>query len=330
MSLSAMAAEEKSYDPMKVPAQAVRTELLSGMDQARQREIPLRVFLPARTTAAPVILFSHGLGGSRDNNPYLGEHWAGRGYVVVFMQHAGSDESVWKNARMLEKMSNMKQAASFENLVLRCADVPAVIDLLEKWNREPGHLLKGRMDLTKIGMSGHSFGAVTTQAVIGQNFRRISQPYLEKRIDAALLFSPSPPSAGDPAQAFSSISLPCLLMTGTEDVSPIGNTSAADRLQVFPYLTSAPAWQVVFEGATHGSFGQREGRLLAKDPSRYHAAILALSTAFWDAHLRGDKNALAWLNGDAARKALDAKDQWEINKPKLPAEIKKPRNAKSR
>jgi hypothetical protein len=44
-------------------------------------------------------------------------------------------------------------------------------------------------------------------------------------------------------------------------------------------------------------------------------AILALSTAFWDAQLRDDQNARALLDGDAARKVLLPADQWEKRKP---------------
>jgi predicted dienelactone hydrolase len=312
-------AKAPAYDPMKTAAKTVRTELLEHRDEKRQRTIPLRVYLPSGESAAPVILFSHGLGGSRDNNPYLGEHWAKRGYVVVFVQHPGSDESVWKDARMLERMSQMKKAASLENLALRCADVPAVLDALTVWNKQRGHVLHGRMNLEKIGMSGHSFGAVTTQALVGQNYRSLGPLYQEPRLDAALMFSPSPPQWGDPAAAFSAIKVPCLLMTGTLDTSPIGGTSAEDRLKVFPHLSLAPAWQVVFDGATHGSFGQREisGKKIGQEivGSRYHPAILALSTAFWDAQLRDDKNARAWLDGDAARKVLLPADQWEKRKP---------------
>lgn len=44
-------------------------------------------------------------------------------------------------------------------------------------------------------------------------------------------------------------------MTGTLDDSPISDAKAADRLKVSPNLTHAPAWQVVFDQATHMSFG---------------------------------------------------------------------------
>ena len=56
--------------------------------------------------------------------------------------------------------------------ICSCAsqDVPAVLDQLEAWNKTSGHQLAGRLDLTRVGMSGHSFGAITTQAVSGQTF----------------------------------------------------------------------------------------------------------------------------------------------------------------
>ena len=42
----------------------------------------------------PVIVFSHGLGGSRETYAAYGMHWASYGYVVIFPQHHGSDTAV--------------------------------------------------------------------------------------------------------------------------------------------------------------------------------------------------------------------------------------------
>lgn len=297
------------YDPLRVAEVTVTSKVFDVVDAARNRTIPVRVYLPADRKPVSVVLFSHGLGGSRDNNPYLGEHWAKRGYVVVFMQHIGSDESVWKEAAALERMTAMRQAASAKNYIDRTKDVPAVLDALAKWNVEKGHPLHGRMDLEKVGMSGHSFGAQTTQVMAGQSAGRIS--LRDPRVDAAVMMSPSPPARGDAAAAFATVKIPCLLMTGTLDDSPIGNTTPADRLKVFPHLKEAPAWQVVFDKATHMDFGQREGRV-AKS-TRYHRAIIALSTAFWDAQLKGRPEALKWLDDGGARKVLAAEDRWESN-----------------
>jgi predicted dienelactone hydrolase len=306
-------AKSAEYDPLEVGKAEVKSEIFDVWDEKRGRTIPIRVYLPDSEEPAPVILFSHGLGGSRDNNPYLGNHWAKRGYAVVFIQHPGSDESVWKDERAGKRMAAMKLAASPKNFMARNNDVPAVIDALEAWNGEKGHALEDVFDISSIGMSGHSFGAVTTQAMAGQAFAGGRISYTEERIDAALMMSPSSPKRGDPAEAFGNIRIPCLLMTGTLDDSPIGDTTPASRLLVFPALTNAPAWQVVFDEATHMSFGERDLAGKSIKGSRYHEAILALSTAFWDAELRGDNAARAWLNGEGAEKALVSKDEWEIN-----------------
>jgi predicted dienelactone hydrolase len=307
------AAESKPYDPLKVSGDAVTSLTFEVADATRDRTLPLRVYLPESAQPAPVILFSHGLGGSRDNNPYLGNHWAKRGYLVVFVQHPGSDEAVWKSQPALKCMAAMKKAASFENVTARGQDLPRVIQTLTTWNQQPQHPLHGRMNLEKIGMSGHSFGANTTQSVAGQNYPGGRISFTEPRIDAAVMMSPGPPALGDPAKAFGDIRIPCLLLTGTRDDSPIGKQTPADRLKVFPHLRQAPAWQVVFEGATHMDFGQRSMRGEAIQGTRYHQAILALTTAFWDATLQANPAATAWLNGKAARSVLQPEDVWQWN-----------------
>ena len=308
-----LAAAKPAYDPLAVTNREVKSEIFDVRDQERNRVIPIRVYFPDTEKPAPVILFSHGLGGSRDNNPYLGNHWAGRGYAVVFVQHPGSDESVWKDERPLKRKAALTAAASGESFMDRNKDIPAVIDALELWNKEKEHALHDVFDTDQIGISGHSFGAVTTQAVAGQSFGGGRISFMEKRIDAALMMSPSIPKRGDPAEAFASITIPCLLMTGTLDDSPIGDATPESRRKVFPNLTNAPAWQVVFDKATHMSFGERD--LGGKDlkGSRYHRPILALSTAFWDAHLKGDEAAMKWLKGAGAKSVLAERDVWETN-----------------
>ena len=90
----------------------------------------------------------------------------------------------------------MKQAANLENFLLRVADVPAVLDQLEKWNKEKGNPLAGRLDMEHVGMSGHSFGAITTEAVSGQVTSSGSPRFTDPRIKAAIIFSPSTPTVG--------------------------------------------------------------------------------------------------------------------------------------
>src|ERR1700690_3812624 len=148
-------AHARNYDPLEFPATVRPLYLdLTAHDAMRRRDVPLRVYLPTSAAPAPVVLFSHGLGGSREGSVFLGEHWAARGYVAVFLQHPGSDESVLKNVPMRGWMRALKKAASLENFLLRVQDVPAVLNQLEAWNVDSTNQLAGRLDLKKVGMSG--------------------------------------------------------------------------------------------------------------------------------------------------------------------------------
>jgi predicted dienelactone hydrolase len=299
------------YDPSRVSASKPTFHDLTVEDASRSREIPLRVYLPVETAPAPVVLFSHGLGGSRKGSAYLGEHWAARGYAVVYIQHAGSDEGVWKNLPPLKRMPAMQKAASLENFLLRAKDVPAVLDQLERWNKTAGHPLAGRLDLSRVGMSGHSFGAVTTQAVSGQTFP-LGGSFTDKRIKAAVAMSPSAPRQGDARQAFGAVAIPWMLLTGTRDKAPIGNADVESRLAVFPALPPGGKYELVFDRAEHSAFGDRPlpGDAEARNPN-HHRVILAVTTAFWDAYLNNNQEAKNWLDGDGAGKLLEEHDRWQ-------------------
>jgi predicted dienelactone hydrolase len=303
----------EGYDPLAAIDSGIRTVDLEFEDLERERRIPVRVYLgDSSNSPSPVVLFSHGLGGTRENPKFLGQHWAGRGYIAVFMQHPGSDDSVWRGVPLRERMEAMRSAASGKNMLLRIADVKAVIDQLEKWNEESGHPLLGRLDLARVGMSGHSFGAVTTQSVSGQSaFGRARG--LDPRIRAAIAMSPSTPAVGDPDQAFAKVAIPWLLMTGTADTSILTSTTFEERLQVFEALPAAGFhYELVLHEAEHSVFSDRRlpGDRNSRNPN-HHRAILAISTAFWDAHLKGDPAAREWLDGKGPATVLEEADRWQ-------------------
>lgn len=306
---------ESEYDPLALPenwSPTVRDFVVR--DSQRDRDIPIRVFLPESSEPAPVVLFSHGLGGSRTNNQYLGNHWSGRGYLVVFVQHPGSDESVWKTEPPRSRMNALRKAANGRNFMLRVGDIPAVLDQLDQWNAQEGHPLYQRVDLEHVGMSGHSFGAVTTQAVSGQQFGKGRSSVTDARIDAAIAMSPSAPAGESADEAFSTVSIPWLLMTGTRDKAPIGRVEVADRLAVFPALPNGDKYELVLWDAEHSAFSERKrlGKRNDRDVrQQHHRAVLATSAAFWDAYLKNDSDARAWLAGDGVKSVLNAKDRWQ-------------------
>ena len=139
-------AVDLAYDPLAIDERFIPQRVdLTVQDGARKRDIPIRVYLPAARGPAPVVLFSHGLGGSREGNAYLGNHWSARGYVVVFLQHPGSDTAEWKDKPLGQRMAAMQEAAGASNYLLRLAVFPAL---------PPG----GKYELVLDGTEHSAFG----------------------------------------------------------------------------------------------------------------------------------------------------------------------------
>lgn len=278
--------------------------LADWLDSYRQRTIPVKIYMPAGKGPFPVVIFSHGLGGSRQAAAYLGEYWSEHGYVCVHVQHPGSDDSVWKPVQSNGReaiMEAMQDAASGSNLVARVKDIKFVLDELERRNQSDS-LLAGKLDLSAVALAGHSFGAGTTLAIAGQNYlvggKEISFP--DKRVKAAIYLSPPADMHGrNPKAVFADVHVPGLLMTGTEDNSPIGNTSAEQRRIPFDGIEFPGQYLVNFKGADHMIFGGR--RRLSPRPTddALHKQIQVVSTAFLDANLKGDRSAKQWLDGKA-------------------------------
>ena len=144
---------------------AVREVDASWTDPARQRDLPLRLRLPEAVGRRPTILFSHGLGGSRGGGAEWGEHWASHGFAVIHVQHPGSDESLWKDRPIGERLAGLKSGADLRQFLARIADIKFVVSELGR-RKMAGDALASRVDLDRLGMSGHSFGAFTTFAVM--------------------------------------------------------------------------------------------------------------------------------------------------------------------
>jgi len=130
---------------------------------------------------------------------------------------------------------------------------------------------------------------------------------------AAIAMSPARPESARPEDAFGKVPIPWLLMTGTKDASPIGSQTPESRQSVFPALpASGRMYQLVLNNAEHSAFTDRAlpGDRQPRNPN-HHRAILAVSTAFWDAYLRDDPAARTWLAGPGPRRVLEKADRWE-------------------
>ena len=115
------------------------------------------------------------------------------------------------------------------------------------------------------------------------------------------------------AQLLGNVNIPWLLMTGTRDVSPINDTTVADRLAVFPALPPGNKYELVLFEGEHHAFTDRPVSVLQnpRNPA-HHPAIKAISTAFWDSYLRNDVGARRWLDSNAVRSVLAPADGWQL------------------
>lgn len=278
-------------------------------DPGRNREISLRIRVPDAPGARPAIVFSHGLGGSVDGGRKWGEQWASHGFLVIHVQHPGSDESAWKSAA--NPARSMRAAASLEQFLERVRDVKFVLDELQR-RQQANDAIALRVDAARIGMSGHSFGAVTTQALAGQAFdaaalkaadeKSLSDP----RLKAFIAFSPSVRSERQVGQ-FAAIERPFFCITGTEDGEVGAGLGVAPELRVKPFEGLPPGDKFLLNltGADHMIFngGGRWRTVRASaptpvDPARDEAherLVRGTSTAFWRGTLADDGAALAWL-----------------------------------
>jgi predicted dienelactone hydrolase len=280
-------------------------------DRERNREVPVRLRMPPQP-AGPVILFSHGLGGNLDAGTAWGEAWAAAGYIVLHMQHAGSDTpSV--------RAGGARKAMSADAAAQRVGDVRFVLDELAR--QQAAGDLRGA-DLKRIGMSGHSFGAWTTQAMAGQQLNPRIAALNEPRLSAFIAFSPS--AGRGPTEIstrFASVRAPFFALTGTLDGDVAGTGATPENRQaVFDALPAGDKYELLLADADHMTFGgQRMSRgvrrVLGRDRKAvtdeleptHHALIALLTTRFWDAYLRDQS---------AAKRALlppievKAPDRW--------------------
>ena len=201
-------------------------------------------------------------------------------------------------------MAAGRTAMTAEAAPSRYGDVPFALDRIA---REPA--LIGRADLARVGMSGHSFGALSTLTAVGQ--RLASAPaetrYMEPRIKAAIAYSPNKPRGDDPKQAFARITTPMLHFTGTEDTTPFDQEKTPfERTTPYQAIRGADQYLIILDGADHALFGGRRvvsGQLKATDPPQMEI-VKAETVRFWNAYLKGDTAALAELC--ALPKRLDA------------------------
>jgi dienelactone hydrolase len=266
---------------------------LDWLDSVRERPVPVRLYRPivARAGRTPLVVVSHGIGGSRRGYSWLGQHFASQGVASLHLQHVGSDRDLWFG-NVLGLVGRLQAAAQEAEALARVQDLRFALDTLLAGP------LAVHIDASRIVAAGHSYGANTALLACGARVERQGKPLelQDSRLRGAIVMS-APPFYGQaqPAKILGAVQLPTLHVTATEDVIRIPGyfSGAEDRVAVFDATGGARKWLAVFEGGSHSMFTDRSGTGGVALNPKVKAATRALATAFLRGVFEGDDTQLA-------------------------------------
>jgi predicted dienelactone hydrolase len=146
-----------------------------------RQPLELRLTAPATGTNLPIVLLSHGFGPSnyipsKDGYAPLSQFWAERGFAVIQPTHASS--------RVGGLPSNAPGAPFFWRQ--RVDEMKAILDRLPEVERQAPSVT-GRMDPSRIGAAGHSFGGHTVGLLLGARLN--GEDFADPRISSGLLLA---------------------------------------------------------------------------------------------------------------------------------------------
>ena len=285
----------------------------------------------------PLVVYSHAHWSFGQNVPYLTEHLASHGFVVISVDH----EDNW---------STDFGPLAYEALARRPQEVTRQIDFAESLSAAGGPL-SGMIDTNKIGGAGWSLGAQTMLSVAGARLNLADVPtwceermvgaelspsacadipgnenalatfagldetpvglwpeQRDERVDAVV--SMAPPTIQFGTEGIQSVDVPIMFMVGSGETA---TDPAFEMAKPYESVASERKAKVIFDYAGHTLFGggcadmpgfaEMGFAMFCVDPvwdvDRAHDLINHFITAFLSAELKGDSEAAAALAPDA-------------------------------
>jgi predicted dienelactone hydrolase len=187
---------------------------------------------PARSRSGfPLVVYSHGSGGTRFLSWFLFQALANNGYVVIAPDHAGNTNDIPDPVDVVARN--------------RPRDVSFAIDQALARSADRGDRLAGRIHPGRIAVIGQSFGGFTALAVAG-GYQGWGP---DERVDAIVPIAAASGLLSDAELA--AVDVPTLLLAGTSD-----QTTPLPMAAIRPWetISAAPAWRVDIQRAGHSSF----------------------------------------------------------------------------
>jgi predicted dienelactone hydrolase len=307
----AIAAASSLLQPQDDGPLTTRTiEFPDLVDSARGgRRVPIKLHLPQWSGPFPVVVLSHGGGGNWDANYAQARHLASHGYVVLALEHVASNtDRLRQGMRFASNLRAMTRDAG--EVLGRPRDVSFALDRAREWNRTHAEL-SGALDLSRVAVLGHSFGAYTALVSCGarpaldwltprvEPGHGLGPDLSDARVKACVALSPQGP--GEPFfldDSFATIDRPVLAISGSRDAQQ--GAAPENRRRYFELVPPGRKVLVWLANADHMAFSDSTGSKRTNLPSRSRADVQPIARAatllFLEAQLRGEADADARLS----------------------------------
>jgi predicted dienelactone hydrolase len=281
------------------------------------RRVPIKVHAPTTGGPYPVVVVSHGAGGDWDTHFAQAAELAAGGYVVLCLEHVGSNrERMSQGSRAMKNILAMTRDA--DEVLARPKDVSFAIDRATEWNATDAKL-KGRLDLSRIGVMGHSFGAFTTMVACGMRpaldwlvptvapGKGLGPDLRDQRVKCGVALSPQ--GVGEPffvQESYASLAVPLLGISGTKDDQQAGQPASV-RKDAFAFWPQGQHIFVWLANARHSDFtsaGSHGGSLPSPTRGDVQPVTRIATRAFFDLHLKSDASAAERLRAEGLKPFL--------------------------
>jgi len=257
----------------------------------------------AKVTPYPLLVFSHGYGGSGLGSVFFTEQLAARGWVVVVPDHNDRHSAVrirsgqkkdFNRRRFLRHARKIASSSpgDREKYLYRLDEIKLTLD------RILSHPTFGKLiDRNRIAVGGHSFGGFTALGLCGTIKRRH-----DPRIKAVLLFSTGAGGYLFRETELAKVKIPSMLFMGEREKDhPRGSRTMSEVSGKIYRNLSPPKYFLEIKGASHFSFNNRfadnrRARLLSGTKERFEV-IRRYSIAFLEKHVAGKKDSDQMLKG---------------------------------
>ncbi|EDM79197.1 hypothetical protein PPSIR1_27563 [Plesiocystis pacifica SIR-1] len=219
----------------EAPAECVRSQTMSAPAPASAL-----VDMAELGDSLPTVVFSHCHGCTRFSSFSLAEHLASHGFLVAAVNHTGNT--------LFEALDETLLPLDASTLDLRADDVRRVIDeLLDPGAVELPEALVGVADEQRLGVFGHSFGAITTGKVLQDDDRAMAGVAIAAPIENPLL----------PGVTMAAIAEPLAMFVAIEDnsITEFGNQAIRTNFQ----MANTPAWKLEFVDTGHFAYSDMAG-----------------------------------------------------------------------